>query len=206
LIKIAGVSPGRWYQLDKKALQKTGILKTSIDLPKLLVIDEATHFTSAELEILDYIAKANGIKILTLGDSFQNGASLKDAEDTNIRDIFRWSPPKIKLSNRPANVNKKDNIDVFASLIEEFLWDWKTTDKKDQAIGTLREKLQHISIPLKYWESEDDLLGDKLVKDITVEDVNRLARAAKRTGGKVGFITKLDADGKPISDESGFNL
>jgi hypothetical protein len=59
---------------------------------------------------------------------------------------------------------------------------------------------------LKYWESEDDLLGDKLVKDITVEDVNKLARAAKRTGGKVGFITKLDADGKPITDASGFNL
>jgi hypothetical protein len=172
----------------------------------LLVIDEATHFTSAELEILDYIAKVHNIKILTLGDSFQNGASLKGEEDTNIRDIFRWSPPKIKLSNRPANVNKKDNIDVFASLIEGFLWDWKTTGDIEKALKPLREKLKHVSIPLKYWESEDDLLGDKLVKDITVEDVNRLARAAKRTGGKVGFITKLDADGKPISDASGFNL
>lgn len=207
LIKTTGISStDQWYQLDKKALQETGILKTSIDLPKLLVIDEATHFTSAELEILDYIAKANGIKILTLGDSFQNGASLKDAEDTNIRDIFRWSPPKIKLSNRPANINKKDNIDVFASLIEEFLWNWKTQDNITPALEQLRNTLRRVSIPLKYWESEDDLLGDKLVKDITVEDVNKLARAAKRTGGKVGFITKLDADGKPISDASGFNL
>jgi DNA transposition AAA+ family ATPase len=44
------------------------LFKKRVKLPKLLIIDEATHFNAVELQLLDKVAKLHGIKILTLGD------------------------------------------------------------------------------------------------------------------------------------------
>jgi hypothetical protein len=136
----------------------------------------------------------------------QNGADVLKSPDSNISDdVFRWSSPKIRLSNRPANINKKETIDTLSAIIQEYV-DVRKTEGSAAAKDVISNRIAKVPTVLKYWEDDNELLGDKLVDTITVEDLNRLARAAKARGGKVGIITELDASGNPVPDSKGFNI
>jgi len=47
---------------------------------------------------------------------------------------------------------------------------------------------------LKYYQTESEFSGDKIVDKITVEDLKRLKKAAE--GKTIAILTDLDADGK----------
>lgn len=45
------------------------------DLPSVLFIDEATHFTNGELQVISDFAAKNNVAVVMLGDTEQSGKS-----------------------------------------------------------------------------------------------------------------------------------
>lgn len=66
---------GKFYTkvpgLDKNTtveLKKDIKVNKITNAPKLIVIDEATHFSTAELQLIGKFAEENGINVILLGD------------------------------------------------------------------------------------------------------------------------------------------
>lgn len=165
-----------------------------LSIPKTILIDEVTHFTSAELQVLSYIAEKYGIKIFTFGDTLQDGAHIGIAPH-NIDQVFRWSSPRLLQSIRPTNINKKDNIDTLRSILADI---YETTGNLvgiNAATAALEKALANNPLTIKYWEDETDLHGDKIVESITPADIRKLAQAARNRDKKLGILTTLDSSG-----------
>lgn len=165
-----------------------------LNIPKTILIDEVTHFTSAELQVLSYIADKYGIKIFTFGDTLQDGAHI-DIVPHNIDQVFRWSGPRLLQSIRPTNTNKKDNIDILRSVLADIYEKTGNLTGINAASVALEEAVSNNPLTIKYWEDDTDLHGDKLVEKITVSDIKKLANAARNKGKKLGILTSLDSSG-----------
>lgn len=178
--------PGGGYDALKNASDES-IYKQDVKVDfSVLFIDESTHFHTAELEVLNHAAKKYGFKIFAMGDTFQESAKHLN----HIDSIFAWKPARLSLSIRPATVNKKETIDRFSTLLSQFYNEVRQTGDVIDANKKLFQSLQNNGIVLKYYEDAESLDGDKIVSEITSEDLNRLKRAAK--GNKIGIITELD--------------
>lgn len=96
--------------------------------PKIIVIDEFTDISEGEWLDINRFAKANGIKVLSLGDFYQSGikAALKEKVNFNSKELIRegtvWN-----LGIQRGNTNhthagqfslRSDNIQTDSDLVE----------------------------------------------------------------------------------------
>lgn len=168
------------------------IFRQSIDSPKLLFIDEVTHFNTAELQILDKAAEKFGFKIIALGDTYQESANI-GSQEAHIDQVFAWKGPRLGISSRPANVNKKDNIDRFQVALDSYYNELKTTNNQQAANTKLASYLQNTGLLLKYFDDGTVFAGDKIVDTISAEDLNKLKQLSN--GEKILIVTNLDDAG-----------
>ena len=176
------------------------IFKDVTDPPKLIFIDETTHFNTAELQLLDKAAEKYGFKLITLGDSYQESANIGQRE-SHIDQVFSWKGPRLGISSRPANVNKKDNIDRFQVALDTYYNELKTTNSAMQANNKLSEYLTNTGLVIKYFEDAQSFAGDKIVDSISVEDLNKLKTLSD--GEKIIIVTNLDDAGQIV--DTNFN-
>lgn len=169
------------------------IFKQGVQSPDIIFIDEVTHFNTAELQILDKAAERFGFKIVTLGDSYQESANIGNTE-AHIDSIFSWKGPRLGISSRPANVNKKDNIDKFQVALDTYYNKLRDSHSATQADKELSNYLTSIGLGIKYYEDQSSLQGDKIVSNISVEDLNKIKSILG--GDKVLIITSLDESGQ----------
>lgn len=169
------------------------IFKDNVEAPKLLFIDEVTHFNTAELQILDKAAEKYGFKIIALGDMYQESANIGN-EEAHIDQVFVWKGPRLGISSRSANTNKKDNIDRFQVALDAYYDEYRTFHKTDAAENVLDTYLDKTGLVLKYFEDNTTIQGDKLVDTITAEDLIKLKNASE--GEKLLIITELDDAGE----------
>lgn len=164
-------------------------------VPQVIFIDEITHFNIAELIALDTAAKKYNIKIVTAGDTLQRGALINNIP-SNINDVFAWKSPALLISVRSTNIHKKDNTDLLQSILRqlELLVVTQGYNLNSPEIQSLLKEAKTI----KYYQDNDTLQGDKLVDEITVEDLKLIAKAAK--GKSIAIISKLDVNGRPDSN------
>lgn len=184
-------------QLDEKYIKDVPLK----DLPEIIFIDEVTHFNQAELIALDTIAAKYGIKLITSGDTLQKGA-LIDGSGSNINDVFSFKAPALTISVRSSNVCKKDNTDVLQVGLREV----ENLYQQEYGFAGDSEKSELVKrvlsgFQLKYYEERTELNGDKLVDEITVQDLERIKAAISKGGGSLAIITKLNASGE-IADEA----
>ena len=180
--------------IDNQKISKRVDINT---LPEVIFIDEVTHFSSIELELLSKLAETFNIKVFTFGDTLQDGSPVAD-NIQHIDTVFRWQTPRLENSMRPAYVNKLQNINLLTSRLKR-----AEAAAQKYGIGTklsnyLREEAESRPTIIKYYESDNQLTGDKLVTSITVEDIKRLKASANND--PIGIITKLDSDGKPSGE------
>lgn len=169
------------------------IFKENIETPKLIFIDETTHFNTAELQILDMAAEKFGFKIIALGDTYQESANI-GSEEAHIDQVFVWKGPRLGISSRPANVNKKDNIDRFQVALDSYYNELRKTGRLTSASQKLDNYLESTGLIIKYYEDQNSLSGDKIVDEISVEDLNKIKSLSN--GEKILIITKLTDSGE----------
>ncbi len=183
---------------------KTVKLKDSIvinkisNAPKLIIIDEATHFNTAELQVISRFAKLNNIQILLLGDDHQNG-SIQNGLMMNLdREVcLSWRTPKLFISLRDNNVQKSNNLLYIVGLIDQLDNSFNVGNDRE-----VSEKILNHVIPnfaLNYYNKET-FNGELITKELPTDLINKLS-------GSIGFIgpstsnnyKKLQEAGKDIT-------
>lgn len=168
---------------------------------KVLVVDEVSLLTEAELKEMSAWAEANGVFIIGLGDPKQNGAIVKiNTEKTNedgtketvtdsyasgIEDCAYFKSPMLITSLRNENLAKTTNFNTMDSTLFNIWQEW--SNHRDWGIKSV-DKLVPEKVSLKYYEDSVHFFGEKLVND----DLDLVAEAKKYAtkfpGKEIGII------------------
>lgn len=152
-------------------------------LPNLIVIDEITHFSTAEQTLLNEIAKislnkGNFMKVVGLGDQTQMGfgVSVSDKEflNYNVNGTNALFTPTLVTSIRATNDQKRLNLDTVLGLVNQSLSFFsdatkeKDADKYTRASEKFKQYLSKIDkeIGLKYYMSTNNLKGDYITNSL----------------------------------------
>lgn len=159
------------------------------NLPNMIFIDEITHFSSLELDILNKIVqslpKDNFIKIIGAGDTSQSGFKYGGTMELNVDRVKGIFTPKLLVTIRAANIWKRENNDLVTTLSEKITDKFNDADlAKDSARDAESEatdlldtyKTQRL-FDLKYHKSDTILNGDIIVDKLNDSIVSTLKNA-----------------------------
>jgi len=163
--------------------------------PKAIFIDEITHFSKFEIQLLDEIGKHYGITIFTFGDTSQKGYLFSN-QKYSINEIGAIKTPYLSSTIRAANIHKKDNnllLNILASELEKYEVSIEDVTKRTEAQINFLNQSKRV---VKYFQTDEELNGDKLVTELTEKDAITLKNAllnvrkiAGKESEKLGIIT-----------------
>lgn len=159
---------------NKIVVSNLGELEFSkLNIPKVIYIDEITHFNEIELAILSQYAINNNITIVAFGDTEQNGSEGKYREVGyyNIDMYIRMQTPKLAVSMRTTNIQKLDNLNSVRSINSYYNND---INRFYKSTYDTEYNFYLNNLVLKFNESEKSLYGDKVVSTINESDVKKL--------------------------------
>lgn len=169
--------------------------KEAIGNVDLLIIDEIGLYNRLELEILTKWAKQYGVKIIGLGDSIQNTATMTISEENGNRiidcgfdDMFGVKAPRLTAPLRPSNIGKYDNSIRLSTALEtvDDYYAQNPSASEVELNKKTEEQLAAAPIVLKYYEDSKSLYGDKL---IDASEVSNYITLLSQTGKRVAIIT-----------------
>lgn len=164
------------------------------DAPDLIIIDEITHFSNIELQILNAYAEQNGVSILGLGDSNQNGFS-KLGSNIDREVCLTVRAPKLSISLRDVNLQKQSNLNSTITALDE-LQHIEGDSKNPAAI----QKLNSIKTSIKGLHfkvyNQDTIHGDLITPVLTADD-------AKKLFGTVGYVGSTNSNAYKVLKEAG---
>ena len=148
------------------------ILFNQLDkVPKLLLIDEATHLSSIKAQILDTYMREVGGVLKLLGDPNQRGFYDYSTGMGNVRevDIFAVRTPKLTISLRDNNIQKQSNLENIRTLLDQ-MYD-KVIDLTEEELEKYWPSVKNImsKFNFKYYNKEvlhGDLITDQLTDDL----------------------------------------
>ena len=163
--------------------------------PKLIVIDEATHFNTAELQIISKFAKLNGCQVLLLGDDHQNGSVMKGVMMNLDREVcLAWRTPKLSISLRDNNTQKGSNLQSTINLIDQLDQAFIIGNEEQVAQQILTQVIPNFSY--NYYNKEE-FRGELITKELPQDIISKLS-------GSIGFIGASTSPAyKKLIDEKG---
>lgn len=166
------------------------------NLPELIIIDEVTHFSGLEMQILNAFAKKNGISILALGDTNQNGFK-GISRNIDREKIIAIRSPKLSISLRDVNLQKQENLlNVLHILNNMSKLDSDIDPLYDQKFRDLTKLIGQLNFRVY---NQEELNGDLITEALTTEQVNKLF-------GKVAFVGDTSKDAYQRLKEHGSNI
>lgn len=165
------------------------------DLPKIILIDEATHIPGIKLQIISQFAKKNNIHLLLLGDNCQSGFSNGFMNNIDRESIFAWRTPKLYLSLRDSTVQKYYNQQGLLQILEPLLNSSGETQEKVAVEKALKEGLPKFKF--RYYLKET-FSGEMITDSVNPEVIKVLKNNVDEQGKqkKVAFL------GKPEDSET----
>ena len=226
--------------LDKKEgfranLKLDGILE-SIDLeslPHLLTIDEATHFSTLELELLSKISEysinnGKAMHVVLAGDNTQLGFRLlyngkRYAFNLDFMDAIYT--PRLTTQVRASNDQQRVNFDIINNLNKlasdiknktniEFRDNNITKSVVTEANARIQDRFKNILTDLKYANKDDKFRGNYIVKSesdiVNLNSIKSEIDSAKAEGREitVGILTEngeIDQNIETLLSKSGLN-
>lgn len=162
---------------DKNEVRTSLNLKETNNPPSLIIIDEISKFSAYDLDLIDMFAKKHGITVLVAGDYDQSGVVGSHTITINGKDMI-WEVQgertyfsrsfKLGVSMRTDNSLKTWN----QQTLQSHMWNPKP------------------QVPLKYYEDETGIYGDKVfypVTDSIMKSVQVMINTLKN-GEKIGYI------------------
>lgn len=143
------------------------------------MIDEATHFSTAELQLIGKFAEENGINVILLGDDNQNGRTAPGLMQNMGREyILAWRTPKLFISLRDNNVQKVGNLASTISIMDQL----QATSGVDELADVTRKLLdgEFSKLTFKYYNG-DQFFGEFITDSIPSDLMGKLI-------GEIGFI------------------
>lgn len=186
--KWTDATNGKYFTVKRKGGlddNTTVVLKKSVKVnkvdnaPKYLVIDEATHFNTAELQLIGKFAKENNINVILLGDNSQNGFAAPGLMLNFDREaVLAWRAPKLFISLRDNNVQKVHNLQSILNIMDQI----QETSGEDELVMLTKKLLEgdFKQLAFKYY-NKDKFFGELITKDISQELISKL-------DSQIGFI------------------
>lgn len=178
---------------EVKVAVATPIEYSTANVPKVVFLDEATHMNSIYAQHLSNWAVQNDVTIVNMGDLMQNGYSNTEAGAFNVspEEALMVRTPKLDISMRITNIQKKDNGQMAVSVLNAVSI---TENNIAQAgSGNLSSQFKSIinnNLILKHYEDEaTPINGEKIVDAITRDEVMRLVENA----GEIGYVYDSEA-------------
>lgn len=193
--KFGSIVPG--LEGNKTVKLKDDVTVNKItDAPKLIVIDEATHFNTAELQVISKFAKLNNIQILLLGDDHQNG-SVQEGLMMNLdREVcLSWRTSKLFISLRDNNVQKSNNLLAIINMIDQLDNAFNVGNEEEVASQLLNKVIPNFSF--NYYNKET-FRGEMITKELPSDLIDKLS-------GDIGFIGSSNSDSYKKLQEAGKN-
>ena len=187
----------------KALLIKEGAIKYSDNInieSDVIVLDENTHVNTIYSMIISKYAKDHGKIVVSVGNGIQLGYSKPEIELYNIESnrVFAIRTPKLNINMRSINSHKiaNDNklVDILSNNnIEKIFMDKKRKSPNADIMEVVRSiegeyltKLKHIidnELAFLYHESDQaPITGDKLAKDISLQEINSLLDKVEEIG------------------------
>lgn len=166
------------------------------NLPELIIIDEVTHFSGLEVQLLNAFAKKNGISILALGDTNQNGFN-GISRNMDREKIIAIRSPKLSISLRDVNLQKQENLlNVLHILNSMSKLDSDIDPLYDQKFKELTKLIGQINFRVY---NQEELNGDLITQALTSEQVGKMF-------GKVAYVGNTEEDSYKKLKEHGDNI
>lgn len=187
-VGIVVSSDGKKRHVEIKGLDEREYSKD--DLPSVVFLDEATHFTNGELQVVLDQAVKNNVAVIMFGDTEQSGKNqlwrIKDGGNeipvyNSFATTFCLSSPKLTVSMRVSNTNKRDNLNNIRALRDSL----KATNF-DMSVS---EKWSFIgnNLEVKYTQDESGVHGEKVQGSLDSSDLDLMLSTLKE-GETIGFI------------------
>lgn len=157
-------------------------LKDGVDLkqiqnpPKSLIIDEATHLSTAQILLISKWCKLNNINLLLLGDNHQSSNIDNDGNNILRSDFIGWFTPDLYLSLRNDNSLKTISQNGLIKII-----DAGTRSNTIEQAPELLKKVQ-----FSYYNG-DHFTGDFITKEVSNELLAKIPK--DKTIGFIGDNT-----------------
>lgn len=176
---------GYVYDLIRK---EVSFLKPT-DKPKTIIIDEVTHFSGAELQLLGQWANDNDIRLVLVGDENQKGF---EGAGLNVdrEKVLVWRAPRLGVSLRDSTYQKVKNLQQTLNILEDLRTSLDLSPEKLHDIYTNRIP----AIEFKYYLDNEKFSGELITRDVT-PNVTKLLK------GKVGYVGQEDEIYKTLKDQ-----
>ena len=164
------------------SILKRGVIKYNTDnAPELIVIDEVTHFSTIELQLLNEFAESTGTQIIGLGDSNQNGYNKKGTLNIDRETMLITRTPKLSISLRDVNTQKQDNLNILITLANKLqsIDGLDSEPKNAEIIRQISQDIKNISLKLY---NGDEIRGDMITNSLTTDTIKKLQDST------VGFV------------------
>lgn len=157
--------------------------------PKAIVIDEVTHFSGFELQLLGEWANKNNIGLIFVGDENQKGY---EGTGLNVdrEKVLMWRAPRLGVSLRDATYQKVKNLQQVINVLEDLRTSLNLSPEKLHDLYTNRIP----NIEFKHYIDNDKFSGELITKDITPEIIKVLK-------GKVGYVGQEDDTYRYLKDQ-----
>lgn len=183
LFSVTNVNGNNKFTLKNKLLQ---FIKVN-NLPKHIVVDEATHIPEVKLQLLSKIAETYKINLLLLGDTAQSGFNNGFMANLGKLQMLAWRTPKLYISLRDANVQKYYNQQGLLQMVDPLI-DAATTVETNSQISNIMNNLLP-KFAFRYHIGEK-LSGEYITNDVSDNIINILKSNvdANKKQKVVGFI------------------
>lgn len=155
---------------------KFGIKKIN-NPPKAIVIDEVTHLSNLELQLINEFCRLNNTKLILIGDDKQKGFRGL-GNNIDREQCFTIRTPNLGISLRDNNIQHQFNLKKLESLID-YLSDLEISDPEYNV------KVKNVYTVLKTIQfkiyNTDDIHGELLTDQLTDETIKKLH-------GTIGYV------------------
>ena len=158
---------------------KFGIKKID-NAPDAIIIDEATHLSNLELQLISEFCRLNNTKLILVGDSKQKGFS-GFAQNIDREQCLTIRTPNLGISLRDNNIQHQFNLKTVESLLDQ-LSNLEVSDPEyKNKVNSIKALLKTIKFKIY---NQDDIHGEQLTSELTEE-------TAKKLHGTVGYVGSL---------------
>lgn len=182
--------------------------------PAAIYLDEATHLSTVEAQLIDAYAKSVGAQVFMCGDPAQRGYSNPNNGIQNIDEGAVWAAkaPKLTISLRDNNLQKFQNQEAVKTLLDQVMD--KRLNASDADYEGFFTTAENIAKKFNFrLFNGDELNGDMITQGLDDATMSKI-KAAMDAGKSVAFIgdqgsahlAKLRNAGVNISADNVFNL
>lgn len=173
---------------------KFGIKKIQ-NAPDMIIIDEATHLSNLELQILSQFAKVNNSRLILLGDNKQKGWNGL-GKNIDREQCLTVRAPNLGISLRDDNVQHQFNLHTLEDLINQL----SNLDQDDpgykQQVNTIKALLHNIQLKVY---NQDEINGEQILTSLTQQYVDKLH-------GTVGYVGRQPSATLDLLKSSGLDV